>query len=197
MGAMSKQLSSRLQGLKFMQRKAAQAPADTEDVTAHEASAPAAEASASTPTTQEQWVMPDSARVRVARQPPAPKAIHWDAWLTDALDETKETRPTTRRRVFGKWDKPAARHAESEDEFASDDDDDDDDDEEERYASAHSDLSSPEPGFRKPPSASGPPTTQRKRVAQDQGNRRRKLASVASSQQSLRKTKKDTVKRLR
>lgn len=195
MGAMSKPLSSRLQGLKFMQRKAAQAPADTEEAPKPASGTVAEETSASAPTTQEKWVMPDSARVRVAPRPPAPKAMHWDAWLTSALDDTKETRPTSRRRVFGKWDKPAARRAESEDEFASDDDDDDDD--EERYASAQSDLSSPEPGFRKPPSASGPPSAQRKRVAQDQGNRRRKLASVASSQQSLRKTKKDTVKRLR
>lgn len=176
--AMSKQLSSRLQGLKFMQRGSAQ---HTQEQKSPKTSAPA------TPEvqeagSQEHWVVPAHARVRTA-PPKVTNTIHWDHWLTSALDEEEETKRPSRRRVFGKWDTPEERHPESEDEFASDD----------AYASA---PSSPEPGFQKPPSASAPPS--KKPDSSLLGDRRRKLAAVASQQEGLRKKpKKDKVTRLR
>lgn len=178
--AMSKQLSSRVQGLKFMQRGSARPPNEPDSSPSHTPTGP------ETPdtSTQEQWVVPAHARVQVAARPRA-ASMHWDTWLTSALEDKSDMKPRSRRCVFGKWDKPTQRHPESEDEFESDDD----------YASARSEPSSPETGFRKPLDASGPP---RKRVAADSGDRRRKLASIASNQQGLRKKpKKDTVKRLR
>lgn len=180
---MSKQLSSRVQGLKFMQRGPVRPASEPESSPGPStpAATPTKDAAPSEPAAQEQWVVPSHARVARPRPAAAP-STHWDTWLSSALDESSDTKPTSRRQVFGQWSKPR-RHAESEDELESDDE----------YASA---PSSPETGFRKPPSANTP---RAKRGAPSHGERQRKLAAVASSQDGVRKKpqKKDAVRRLR
>ena len=200
------QLSSRLQGLKFMQRGMARAesskeggapapavaaptsPASTAKTEGDEPAASGSDAAA-----QEQWVMPAEKRSRTA---PAGghDAGNWDAWLI-SLSSGNEERPaaTGRRQQFGRW----ARHPKADagvgvPRTESDDDEeeasDTSDDGSDSFASAASSPNEAKPskgghgvggdrGFKKPPSAASPP--QRKRatpVASKGQGQRKKLA---------------------
>ena len=200
------QLSSRLQGLKFMQRGMARAESSKEGgAPAPAAAAPTSPASTaktegdepaasgSDAAAQEQWVMPADKRSRTA---PAGghDAGNWDAWLI-SLSSGNEERPaaTGRRQQFGRW----ARHPKADagvgvPRTESDDDEeeasDTSDDGSDSFASAASSPNEAKPskgghgvggdrGFKKPPSAASPP--QRKRpapVASKGQGQRKKLA---------------------
>lgn len=136
------QLSSRLRGLKFMQRGMARAesskeggapapavaaptsPASTAKTEGDEPAASGSDAAA-----QEQWVMPAEKRSRTA---PAGghDAGNWDAWLI-SLSAGDEERPAAagRRQQFGRW----ARHPKADAGVGvprTESDDDDDEEEE-------------------------------------------------------------------
>lgn len=163
---MSKQLSGKVHGLKFMQRGAARAAADAGDVQASTEAEPAA----STDTdVAEHWEVPASARVAV--KPAHASTTHWDAWLTSALEhEPKHEKPVVRREVYGQWKKAGPRHAESEDEMEE---------------SGPEDPAHNAPAFQRPPGANTP--RKEKRRAPNQVERQRKVAAVASPHDSHRK----------
>ncbi|WFC99321.1 hypothetical protein MYAM1_002065 [Malassezia yamatoensis] len=120
---MSKQLSSRVQGLKFMQRgnSSPQKPAEplnteTEDLETRGNDqgndAKSQEAS------QEQWVIPAEKRVQVQPQVATSSAANWNSWFIAALEDKRELRRRPSRRSFGHWSHPTERQAKSEDEFS-------------------------------------------------------------------------------
>ncbi|WFD43412.1 hypothetical protein MPSI1_002073 [Malassezia psittaci] len=132
---MSKQLSSRVQGLKFMQRGASspQKPAEprqteTQDfeTTEHDKGNDPKSQEAS----QEQWVIPAHKRVQIQPQVATSAATNWDSWLIAALEDKRELRRRPSRRSFGHWSNPSKRQAKSEDEFSGMEDDEDDQDSE-------------------------------------------------------------------
>ncbi|WFD35475.1 hypothetical protein MCUN1_002331 [Malassezia cuniculi] len=180
---MSEKLSSRVQGLKFMQRGAQRAalaqgkdapgtaapPAVPAPEPAPSAAADTADAAdAATPAASEQWFVPADRRVRIAT-PPVQDASNWDAWLV-STDTDDAPRASACRQQLGKWKgKQQTKHKKQP--KNDDDNDDDDDDAHEPDLSESDDGSSDyqsapgspaESGFRKPPSAADPP---RKRPA--------------------------------
>ncbi|WFD24334.1 hypothetical protein MEQU1_003033 [Malassezia equina] len=189
----TKPMSSRLQGLKFMQRGAQRAALQAEKEGSDEKSTKTAEA-APTPADPDQWVVPHSRPVA------SPKAEdNWDEWLLGATNEEsmntrrtygdwKSTRRTLKqeKRLDDDFNEAHALLDESDDEEEEDSSSADDDsasDSEEAFLSAHS---SPQPTFQKPPSAASrrkppaPPAPAPKRMKQ---------AAVADKSQSLRKKK--------
>lgn len=145
---MSHKLSSRIQGLKFMQRAAQRASGNTTEPT--DVTAPPETKAENADESTEAWVVPAKYRIKTVTSQPS---ASWDAWLMDAhADDVDVPRP----RKFGRWEKraqtrdePLASNDASDDDYDDDEDDDvmDDASETSRRASA---------AFRKPPSAHEP-----------------------------------------
>ena len=122
---MSHKLSSRIQGLKFMQRAAQRASGNTTEPT--DVTAPPETKAENADESTEAWVVPAKYRIKTVTSQPS---ASWDAWLMDAHADDVDV-PRTRK--FGRWEKRAQTRDEplaSND--ASDDDYDDDEDDEDK-----------------------------------------------------------------
>lgn len=192
----SKGLSSRLQGLKFMQR--ASARDELKDTKPNPASSKAnfpAEGVSGDETeakdvsrNAEHWVVPVNMRVKTKSA--QRDTSNWDSWFQKAT----ETDFVPARQQFGSW---KGRRNQGDDEFEEDVsdndeesyDDDDDDDDDESFSSAPS--SPADKGFLKPPSApqSSQPAQKRRASSTWDEPSRSKLAAVADKSQGLRKKK--------
>ena len=152
---MSDKLSSRVQGLKFMQRGAQRAALARGQSTPDATKISEPPAPAPVGSTSEQWVVPPERRVRVAA-PPVDEPGNWDAWLASA-DNDEAPRATACRQELGKWNKRAGAHKlkpkpepDSDPDSMSDFDSDSDSDSSDFKSAPGSPV---EQGFRKPPSA--------------------------------------------
>ncbi|WFD14380.1 hypothetical protein MARU1_000382 [Malassezia arunalokei] len=188
----SKGLSSRLQGLKFMQRAAARdelkdakpSPAPSkanfpaEGMSGDETEAKDVSRNA------EHWVVPVDMRVKT--QSIQHDTCNWDSWFQKAT----ETDLVPARQQFGSW---KGRRNQDDDEFEEDVSNDDensyDDNNDESFSSAPS--SPAEKGFLKPPSApqSSQPAQKRRASSTWDEPSRSKLAAVADKSQGLRRKK--------
>lgn len=188
----SKGLSSRLQGLKFMQR--ASARDELKDTKPSPASSKAnfpAEGMSGDETeakdvsrNAEHWVVPVNMRVKT-------KSVQRDTWNWDSwFQKATETDFVPARQQFGSW---KGRRNQGDDEFEEDVSDNDeesyDDGDDESFSSAPS--SPAEKGFLKPPSApqSSQPAQKRRASSTWDEPSRSKLAAVADKSQGLRKKK--------
>lgn len=187
----SKGLSSRLQGLKFMQR--ASARDELKDTKPSPASSKAnfpAEGMSGDETeakdvsrNAEHWVVPVNMRVKT-------KSVQRDTWNWDSwFQKATETDFVPARQQFGSW---KGRRNQGDDEFEEVSDNDEesyDDGDDESFSSAPS--SPADKGFLKPPSAQQSSQSAQKRRASSTWDEpsRSKLAAVADKSQGLRKKK--------
>lgn len=187
----SKGLSSRLQGLKFMQRASARdelkytkpSPASSkanfpaEGMSGDETEAKDVSRNA------EHWVVPVNMRVKT-------KSVQRDTWNWDSwFQKATETDFVPARQQFGSW---KGRRNQGDDEFEEVSDNDEesyDDGDDESFSSAPS--SPADKGFLKPPSAQQSSQSAQKRRASSTWDEpsRSKLAAVADKSQGLRKKK--------
>lgn len=183
----SKGLSSRLQGLKFMQRAAARDEskeskpnsATSRAISITDTSRDETEAK-DVSGNAEHWVVPTHMRVKT--KPVEHDTCNWDSWFLRAT----ETDIVPARQQFGSW---KGRRKQEEDEFEGDLSEEDEGSEEDTFDSAHS--SPAEKGFLKPLSSSQslPPVQKRRASSTLDNPPSAKLAAVADKSQGLRKKK--------
>ena len=207
----TKALSSRLQGLKFMQRgaqrEAEQAETDRADISSRtrfnserhddDEDDDPSPTTATDSSMSEQWVVPSYYRVKPKNSVQEPE--QWESWFLNATAEDQA--PT--RQQFGAWKEeirrpktqrsenhldPAYSDDATDDEEFSDNEEDQDMDESINRRVSETFRKSQD--FRKPPSASnGPKTGTKRRASGAIPPKQPKIAAVADKSKGLRKKK--------